>query len=164
MKPLLIGLGVLSLIAVIWWVASDPAKPPVIPHVPHLPHMRENVARIEILDFYATWCIPCRVQKPIIDTMIAKGHKVRKIDIDKQPKLKEKYEVTSVPTYIVLRKGEEVYRTQSAADVKRYVEEKKWTDPDNRNDRRNNRRNNRRRANPDREKSINHDLQATPLL
>jgi thioredoxin 1 len=61
-----------------------------------------------LLDFFATWCGPCRVLSPIIDA-IAEEHdeiKVGKINIDEEPELATTFEVMSVPTVFVIKNGE----------------------------------------------------------
>ncbi len=107
--------------------ATNPAKPkPPIPVLPHKPHIKEKAARIEVLDFYATWCIPCRRNAPAVDLLMSQGHKITKVDIDDQPALKEKYEITSVPTYVVLKRGKEVWRTQNVQELRRYLNQRLW--------------------------------------
>ncbi len=67
-----------------------------------------------LVDFYADWCGPCKMQGPIIDDLAkeleGKEVKVGKLDIDKNPRTAEKYEVMSIPT-LVLFKGGEVKET-----------------------------------------------------
>lgn len=61
-----------------------------------------------LLDFFATWCGPCRVLSPIIDA-IAEEHdeiKVGKINIDEEPELATTFDVMSVPTVFVVKNGE----------------------------------------------------------
>ena len=61
-----------------------------------------------IIDFYADWCGPCKMQSPIIEN-IAKNNtniKVGKINVDNNPTLAEKCEIMSIPTIIVLKDGE----------------------------------------------------------
>ena len=66
-----------------------------------------------ILDFYATWCEPCKIMSPIID-MIANENanvKVVKIDVDISPEIAAEYGAYSIPTFVVIKDGEEVSRT-----------------------------------------------------
>lgn len=63
---------------------------------------------IVFIDFYATWCMPCKVMSPIIEE-IAKEHqevKFVKIDIDKNEELAIKYNVMSIPTMMIMKNGE----------------------------------------------------------
>jgi len=63
-----------------------------------------------LLDFWASWCGPCRMIMPFIEE-IAKEHtdiKVGKINIDEQPELAAKYGVMTIPTLLVIKNGETV--------------------------------------------------------
>lgn len=60
------------------------------------------------IDFYATWCRPCKTMNPIIEE-IAKEHKevkFVKIDVDKNEEIAMEYNVRSIPTMIVMKNGE----------------------------------------------------------
>ena len=61
-----------------------------------------------LIDFYADWCGPCRMLGPVIDEIAeeATDFKVGKVNIDEQPELATKYQVMSVPTLVVIKKGE----------------------------------------------------------
>lgn len=63
-----------------------------------------------LVDFYATWCGPCKMMHPILDDLKKKmGDKVRiiKLDIESRPNIKvvQQYRVRSVPTLMIFRKG-----------------------------------------------------------
>ena len=63
-----------------------------------------------LLDFWASWCGPCRMIMPFIEE-IAKERsdiKVCKINIDDQPELAAKYGVMTIPTLLVIKNGETV--------------------------------------------------------
>lgn len=129
---------------------------PLKPHVPHKPHLDEKVAKIEVLDFYTTWCGPCALAKPTIDVLIAQGHKVRKIDGDKSPELVSKHRVTSYPTFIVTKRGKEVFRTHNVQELRRYLNQRLW----HRN--RQDREDRSPRVNPNNERPINYNIWSTP--
>lgn len=60
-----------------------------------------------LLDFWASWCGPCRMLSPIIDE-IAEDHpeiKVGKVNVDEQPELAEQFQVMSIPSLFVLKDG-----------------------------------------------------------
>lgn len=63
-----------------------------------------------LVDFWASWCMPCRMLGPVIDEISAEadGFKVGKINVDEQPELAAKYNVMSIPTVMVFKNGEVV--------------------------------------------------------
>lgn len=61
-----------------------------------------------LLDFFASWCGPCKMLSPIIDEIAAEREdvKVVKLDIDEHPELAAEYGVMSVPSLFVIKDGE----------------------------------------------------------
>ncbi len=61
-----------------------------------------------IVDFFATWCGPCKMQSPIIDEIAGERSDliVGKVDVDENQDLAVKYGVMSIPTILVLKNGE----------------------------------------------------------
>ena len=61
-----------------------------------------------LLDFWASWCGPCRMVSPIIDEIAAARSDVRvgKINVDEQPDLAARFQVMSIPTLVVMKNGE----------------------------------------------------------
>jgi len=61
-----------------------------------------------LIDFWATWCGPCRMLSPVIDELAnEKGDvvKVCKINVDEEPELAQKFNVMSIPTLVVMKDG-----------------------------------------------------------
>ncbi|MDC7288249.1 thioredoxin [Blautia schinkii] len=63
-----------------------------------------------LVDFWATWCGPCRRQGPIIEELAEQGYAVGKVDVDEQPALAQQFQVMSIPTLLVFKGGQEVKR------------------------------------------------------
>lgn len=62
-----------------------------------------------LVDFWATWCGPCRMQAPILDQLDEKlGDKVKvcKVDVDDEPAIAQRFGVFSIPTLITFRNSE----------------------------------------------------------
>lgn len=66
-----------------------------------------------LVDFFAEWCGPCKMMKPILEELREKmGDQIRiiKVDIDKSPVASSHYNVTSVPTLMLFQKGNILWR------------------------------------------------------
>ena len=61
-----------------------------------------------LVDFWAPWCGPCRMQTPILEQVVGKvpGAKIAKLNVDEAPAIAAKFGVMSIPTLLVLRNGE----------------------------------------------------------
>lgn len=60
------------------------------------------------IDFYATWCAPCKVTSPLIDELSEefKNIKFLKVDVDKNPELAQQYSIFSIPTFMIFKEGQ----------------------------------------------------------
>jgi len=66
-----------------------------------------------LIDFFATWCGPCKTLGPILEQVkdeIGEAVKIIKIDVDKNQPLAAKYQVRGVPTMILYKEGKQVWR------------------------------------------------------
>ena len=76
-------------------------------------NFEEEVIKCErpvLLDFFASWCGPCRMLSPIVEK-IGEEHpeyKVCKVNVDEEPELAERFEVMSIPSLFVIKNGEVV--------------------------------------------------------
>ena len=71
--------------------------------------------KLVLVDFYATWCGPCRMMHPIIEE-VAKEEKIKviKVDVDKHDELARNYGIMSIPTLVVMKNGKIVQRVSGA--------------------------------------------------
>ena len=66
-----------------------------------------------LVDFFATWCGPCKTMSPIlkqVKDILGEGISIVKIDVDKNQSLAAKYQVRGVPTLILFKNGKQVWR------------------------------------------------------
>ena len=70
-----------------------------------------------LVDFYADWCVPCKMMAPIVKEMAEKYDgriKIGKLNIEESPQMTEKYGVMSIPTFICFRNGVKVSSSMGA--------------------------------------------------
>lgn len=83
-----------------------------------------NSDQLTLVDFYATWCGPCKMMHPVLEQLKADlGDSIRtiKLDVDKSGDIAEAYRIQSVPTLMLFRRGEMLWRQSGAmrlADLK----------------------------------------------
>jgi thioredoxin len=63
-----------------------------------------------LVDFFGTWCEPCKKLAPTLDRLALEGHRVCKVNVESRPDLARHYRVGAVPTLLILKGGEEVAR------------------------------------------------------
>lgn len=82
-----------------------------------------------VVDFWATWCAPCKMIAPIVDELAKEYHdkvKIGKVNVDENPKTATHYSIMSIPTLIFIKNGkvmDKVVGVLSKADLKRKIEE-----------------------------------------
>lgn len=72
-----------------------------------------------LVDFYADWCGPCKMQNPILESVAKKldgKAKIIKIDVDKNQSAATKYQVNSIPTLILFKEGDIKWRQAGVAN------------------------------------------------
>ena len=74
-------------------------------------NFEEQVLNSEVpvlIDFWATWCGPCRMMAPVVEEIaneVGEKAKVCKLNIDENKEIAEKYDVMSIPTFIIIKNG-----------------------------------------------------------
>lgn len=72
-----------------------------------------NGSKPVIVDFYTTWCEPCKLMAPVLKNVKEKVSEyaiILKMDIDKNPSYAQKFQIHSVPTIIIFKEGKSLWR------------------------------------------------------
>lgn len=80
---------------------------------------QEIASGVTLVDFYADWCGPCRMIAPIVEELsqeMSGKAKVGKVDIEASQAVTAKFQVTSIPTIILFKNGEEANRVVGVRD------------------------------------------------
>ncbi|MDY2883515.1 MAG: thioredoxin [Romboutsia timonensis] len=79
---------------------------------------------VVVVDFFATWCGPCKMLAPIVDEIAQENDdiKVAKVNVDENPNIALDYKVMSIPTLVVIKGGKEVSRSVGVVDKKEILE------------------------------------------
>jgi len=71
------------------------------------------MAKVQVLDFYAEWCQPCKAMGPAIESLMTEHNvegsdvEIKKVNVDNETELTQKYSIRGIPTLIFLKDGEE---------------------------------------------------------
>lgn len=78
-----------------------------------------------LVDFYADWCGPCKMQGPILENVSRRLNgkaKIIKVDVDKNQSAADKYQVRSIPTLILFKNGQIMWRQAGVANENQLLE------------------------------------------
>ena len=81
-----------------------------------------------LVDFFATWCGPCKMMSPILQDVASKmggSARIVKVDIDKNPQAAAAFEVRGVPTLIIFKKGQQIWRQSGVVPADQIVQKLK---------------------------------------
>lgn len=79
------------------------------------------MAKVVLYDFYADWCGPCQMQKPVVHELAEKLKgkvTVKEVNVDTEAELAQKYKVSSIPALVIEVDGKEVKRFIGFTDAK----------------------------------------------
>ncbi len=88
-----------------------------------------NGNQLTLVDFFATWCAPCKAMHPVLEQLkeyVGEGIRIIKIDVDKNQALSNAYGIQSIPTLMLFKSGKMLWRQSGAMrlpDLKRVVDE-----------------------------------------
>ena len=72
---------------------------------------------VTLIDFYADWCGPCKVMKPIFENVAPDYEgkvEFKKVDVEEETELSAKFGIMSIPTFVILKDEQEVSRKMGA--------------------------------------------------
>lgn len=78
-------------------------------------------AKPVVVDFYANWCAPCKLMPPILEQVkeiVGERATILKMDIDKNPAYAEKYSIFSIPTLVIFKNGNILWRKSGVASAR----------------------------------------------
>ncbi len=79
-----------------------------------------NSERPVLIDFFATWCGPCKIQSSVLTDVkekVGEDARIVKIDVDQYPSIAAQYNVRGVPTLAIFKKGELLWKASGVHDV-----------------------------------------------
>ena len=85
----------------------------------------KNISKPVIIDFFASWCGPCKMLSPVLEKISSKfgdSIEIIKIDIDEYPDIANKYEIMSVPTLMFFLNGELLRRETGFVSEEKILE------------------------------------------
>jgi len=90
----------------------------MVKHITESDFFKEtNLEGVVLVDFFATWCPPCKMLLPILeDISNSRKYKIVKINIDENPNIVNRYKIQSVPTLVVFKDGKAVEKSVGYID------------------------------------------------
>ena len=80
--------------------------------------------RLVLVDFFATWCGPCKAMHPVLENLkrqLGENIRIIKVDIDKHQQTAMQYGVQAVPTLMLFRNGQQLWRQSGALSLQQLL-------------------------------------------
>ena len=85
------------------------------------------MTKVEVIDFYADWCGPCKAMSPAIESLMEsysenEGVEIKKMNVDTNPEMAKEFNIRGIPTLVFIKDGVEAYRVSGVQSKAKIVE------------------------------------------